>query len=220
MKKLPLFWIIVLTLFVAGCGTTTRVTNQWKAPNETPKAYSKIMVVGLIHEADRNIREQMENHLVGDLQSMGYKAESAYATYGPKMFEGLSEEEVNKSLVSKGVDAVLTIVLLDKEKERYYVPGQVVYSPYGTYYNHFWGYYTTLYSRIYSPGYYTESTRFFWESNLYDLATNKLIYSVQTQSFDPSSAEDMGHEYGKKILESLVRNNVLTNVKPVPTKAF
>jgi uncharacterized membrane protein YheB (UPF0754 family) len=36
-----------------------------------------------------------------------------------------------------------------------------------------------------------------------------LLYSIQTQSFEPSSREELAHEYGKLIVKSLVTNNLL-----------
>ena len=107
------------------------------------------------------------------------------------------------------MDAVITIVLLDKQKERKYVPGNVYYSPYSYYSNRFWGYRTTLYQRIYEQGYYVTDTKYFWESNFYDMSTQKLLYSVQTESFDPVNSESLGHEYGKLIVKDMVKQSIL-----------
>ncbi|HQZ74625.1 MAG TPA: hypothetical protein PLO70_08905, partial [Chitinophagaceae bacterium] len=63
---------------------------------------------------------------------------------------------------------------------------------------------------------YTEDTKYFWETNLYDLATNDLVYSAQSQSFDPSSSESLGHEYGQMIATDLVKQHVLVNLKEQP----
>ena len=66
-----------------------------------------------------------------------------------------------------------------------------------------------MYDRIYENGYYDVSTKYFWESNFYDLETKQLVYSAQTESFDPGSAESLAHEYGKLILSNMVKNQVL-----------
>jgi hypothetical protein len=118
------------------------------------------------------------------------------------------------------VEAVLTVVLLDKEKERKYVPGNTFYSPYGYYYNRFWGYRTTLYRRIYEPGYYVTDTKYFWESNLYDMNDQKLVYSVQTQSFDPGNSESLGHEYGQLIINDMVKSNVIRKAGELQPRGF
>jgi hypothetical protein len=162
------------------------------------------------------MRENMENHLAGDLRGMGYNAVSALKEYGPKTFDKMDEDAAIAKLKDSGVDAVITIVLLDKEKERRYVPGHLSYSPYRNYYNRFWGYYGVMNHRIYEQGYYVTDTRYFWESNFYDMNNQQLLFSVQTQTFDPASSESLGHEYGQLIVKSMVKNKVLgkTAVKP------
>lgn len=216
MKRI--LWMPFLLLLLAGCASS-RITSAWKASDAGERKYNKILVIGLIKESDRSLQEQMENHLVGDLRELGYNAVSAYSEYGPKGFDKMDEQAAIAKLKSSGVDAVITIVLLDKEKERRYVPGRIMYSPYGYYYSRFWGYYGTLQRRIYEPGYYVTDTRYFWESNLYDLSDQHLVYSVQTQSFAPSSSEALGHEYGQLIVKNMVKNGVLGK-SALPAKAF
>jgi len=213
-------WFLLLVLLLPGC-SSTKIRSTWKVENEEPKSYNKILVLGLIREADRGLQENMENHLVGDLGSLGYNAVSALREFGPKGFEKMDEQAALAKLTNSGVDAVITIVLLDKERERRYVPSQIMYSPYGYYHNHFWGYYGTMYHRIYEAGYFVTDTRYFWESNLYDMSDQRLVYSVQTQSFDPASSASLGHEYGRLIVKNMVKNNVLVkNAAYLPEKAF
>jgi hypothetical protein len=191
--------------------TSSRITSSWKSPDVQQKKFKKVLVLGLLREKDRALKERMEEHIVGDLKNMGYDAICSCEEYGPKTFENMREEQALQKLSGSGIDAVLTIVLLDKTKERYYVPGRVYYTPYNVYYRRWWGYYSTMYGRIYEPGYYAENTKYFWESNLYDLNTKELLYSVQTQSFDPSSAESMSHEYGQLIVNDMIKSGVLSN---------
>ena len=209
----------ILLLIAAGC-TTSRITSSWKAEKTNPQKYNKIMVLGLIREADRSLQEKMENHLVSDLSELGYTAVSSLKEYGPKVFDNMDEAAAISKLKNSEIDAVITIVLLDKEKERKYIPGNMYYSPYNYYYNRFWGYRTALYNRIYEPGYYITNTRYFWESNLYDMSTQKLVYSVQTQSFDPANSESMGHEYGQLIVKNMVKLKVLPDQLTLPSKPF
>jgi hypothetical protein len=127
--------------------------------------------------------------------------------YGPKAFENLEEKAAVDKIRSGGYDAVITIVLLDKSKEEYYVPGsshvRVLSVP--PYSKRFWGYYSYRYVHVYTPGYYVTNTSYFWESNLYDLQSNDLVYSVQTKSFDPSGSESLAHEYGRLIVGDMVK---------------
>lgn len=213
--KIP---VVLFLLIASGC-STSYITTSWKAENIWPHEYKKILVLGLINEPDRTIREQMEEHIMGDLRDLGYDAACSCDEFNPKAFENLTEKEALAKLSNSGVDAVLTVVLLDKQKEKYYVPGRVYYSPYGYYHNRFWGYYTTMYGRVHSPGYYVTDTRYFWESNFYNLNNGpELLYSAQSQSFEPESAGSMSHEYGRMIVKNMVKNNILTNRKEIKLK--
>ena len=63
-------------------------------------------------------------------------------------------------------------------------------------------------------------TKYFWESNLYDMSNQKLVYSVQTKSFDPATSESMAHEYGRMIVKNMVKQQVLAKHEYNPEKAF
>ncbi len=167
------------------------------------------MVVGLFTNKDRGLREQMENHLQDDLQDLGFNAVSSMKLYGPTSFERMNENALLSKIEVDGVDALLTIVLLDRKKEKHYVPGRVYFSPFYSYHRRFGPYWGVMYERIYSPGYYQTQTKYFWESNIYDLKTKQLVYSVQTESFDPDEASALAHRYGKVIINDMKQKNVL-----------
>jgi len=203
--------VLLAGLFLFTSCTSSRITSSWKSPDLQQKKYKKILVLGLLKEMDRPLRENMEEHIIGDLKNLGYDAVCSCTEYDPKAFNNMKEQEAIQKLNAGGIDAVLTVVLLDKTKERYYVSGRVNYTPYNIYNRHWWGYYSTIYGRIYEPGYYETSTKYFWESNFYDLETKQLLYSVQTESFDPGSTQSLAHEYGNLIVNSMVKNQVLVD---------
>lgn len=211
MKKI----LIAVLVFAAVACSTTRITSSWNAKDAMPQVYKKILVLGLIKENDLELRKNMEQHLVDDLKSHGYNAISSLEEYGPKMFGEMDEEKVLRRIRKSGVDAVMTIVLLSKEQEREYIPAKVYYSPYTTYQSHFWGYYTTMNARIYEHGYYQLNTKYFWESNFYGMGDGKkVLYSVQTKSFNPSTASALAHEYGKLIVKDIIRAGVMLKGEP------
>lgn len=217
MKRL--YIILAAIVVLTGSCSTSRITSSWKMPGAQSKEYKKILVLGLIGEPDRSVRENMEQHIAGDLRDMGYNAVCACETYSPKTFEGKDEKEVIQLIGKDGFDAVVTVVLLNKEKERYYTPGHVYYSPYSIYYRRFWGYYSTMYVRVYQPGYYSVSTKYFWETNLFDLADGSLVYSAQSQSFDPGSNPSMAHQYGIMIIKDMVKQKILEK-QPEPALKY
>ncbi len=203
MKKLHWFGICLIS-FLLSCNSS-KITTSWKDEKAVARKFNKIMVIGIIREADRSIQEKMENHIVGDLKDAGHNAVSSLQEYGPNAYKQGDTAAAIVKLKNSGVDAVLTIVLLDKEKERQYIPPTYTYRSGG-----FWGYRERLYTRIYEPGYYVTNTKYFWESNLYDMNTQKLLYSVQTQTFNPTDTESLGHDYGKIIVKNMIKQKVLT----------
>jgi hypothetical protein len=210
MQKNAIFSTILIAavcLILASC-SNTKLTSSWKPANATTLAPgNKILVLGIIREKDIRLRMQMEGFLVDALKAKGYNAVSAYTLYGPEMFGNKEEEAVLGQLHNSGIAEVFTISLLDKARERTYQPGMAYpYSP-------FWGYYSYMYGRIYDPGYISVDTKFFWESNLYDVGTKKLLYSVQSHSTNPSSAADMGKAYSKVIIKNMEKEGLLATAK-------
>ncbi len=98
-------------------------------------------------------------------------------------------------------------MLLAKEKEQQYIASN--------YRNRYTDYRYEMYQRIYEPGYYVTNTKYFWESNLYNLKTKQLLYSVQTESFNPDDAETLAHQYGKLIIQNMMKKRILGIKKSV-----
>jgi hypothetical protein len=197
-----------LMLLLWSCNSA-KITTAWKAPAVEPTKYKKILVLAIISEKDRQVQERMEQHFVGDLANMGYTAISALQLYGPRAFDSVKEMAAIAKIKSSGADAVITIVLLNMDKERTYVPERTYTL------NMLGGYYGQHYQRIYEPGYYTTTTKYLWESNFYDLSTQQLLYSVQSKSFSPGSIESMSHQYGQLLVANMRKNHVLQNMVPL-----
>lgn len=189
-----------LLLFMMSC-SSSRVLTSWK----TDKPYSdikKVLVLGLTGELDRDFCVKMEKHLVNDLSQKGFDAVAAYDEYGPGSFDSLQEKEAVEKIRNKGFDAVITIVLLNTQKEKIYV--QIRPKNRLPFEDEFWSYYTSQFDKVYHKDYYATATKYFWESNLYELSSNTLIYTSRTESFDPINAASLAHEYGRLISEDMI----------------
>jgi hypothetical protein len=121
----------------------------------------------------------------------------------------LEQEETYIKLCNRGIDAVITIALLDRRKEKVYVPGRVKYYSNLYYYNRIWNYNVIEADLLTAKGEYEESTQYLWETILFDLQTLSPVYTVQTKSFDPLSLNLMAHEHGKMIVARMIKNKIL-----------
>src|SRR5690554_2112586 len=129
MKKLLLGLFCLPLLFLSACNTT-QLISSWKAPNASLRSYNKILVIGLMDAKERGLREEIENKLVASFATEGISAGSSFLEYGPKAFEGMTEQEALEKINSNGYDGAFIVVLLDKSKERTYNPGNMYYTPY------------------------------------------------------------------------------------------
>jgi len=205
MKKM---FLILCAAVLCSC-QTSKITATWTDKNVSPKKYNKILVLGILKDNDSELQSKMEKHLAGDLNDIGYSAFAASDVYPPGTFVKGDTIKAVEALNSKGFDAVLTVVLLNKEKEKHYIPGRVIYTPYAPYHDRLDLYYYSMYDRIQTEGYYESATKIFWESNFYDRNSKKMIYSSQTESFDPGSKESLAHYYGVLLANNLVKSKIL-----------
>jgi hypothetical protein len=199
-----------LFLLLASC-SSTNVTNSWKDKDIEQANFRKVLVIAMLPEKDRSLRQQMESEMVDDLSKRGYAAISSYAEYGPKAFDGMNERQVLQQLDRSKIDGVITVSLLNKEQSENYVPGSVRYEPYAVVYNRFYRSYQTYYNRVYTPGYTDTQTNYFFETNLYDVSRNKLLYSAQSKSFDPASAGQIANEVSKAVVKDMQNNGILAS---------
>lgn len=207
MKKIR-YIITIFSVLLVQC-SSSHIVSTWKASETLNPQTGRIIVVGIIKESDKLLQQKMENHLADDLCNLGYDAVSFTEFYNVKTYQVKDEKHIIEQLLKqKGADAVLTIVLLNKQKEKYHAP-QSMFDSSERYNNDFDIYYAAIYSKIYEEGYYINDTYYFWESNLFSMPDQKIIYSVQTQSFNPSSKSSLAHEYGKLIISDMLEHNVL-----------
>lgn len=198
---------MIATTILLSC-SSTKITSSWKASGAVTKPYHNVMVWGILTEKDSTLRKQMEAHIVNDLIGKGYHAISSMEVYRTKAYKKLTSKEIVDEFKNSGVDAVVTIVLLNKEKEQLYVPPNISNTPVPSF-DHVDKYYSSVFDKIYTPGYYLSTTNYFWESNLFEVGNDKLVYSVRTKSFDPSSTEMLAHENGVTIIKDMLKKKVI-----------
>lgn len=212
MKKI---WILPLLLLLASC-QPSKITQTWTASNAGPKMYKKILVLGVLNDNDNELQAKIENHVAEDLRNLGYMALAANKAFPAGTFiKGDTLRAVN-ALESSGFDGIFTVVLLDKKKEKYYVPGRITDYNTADQYSAFTRYYNRVAERIYSPGYFGEETKYVWENNFYDLGGKRMIYSARSRTFDIASKNTLAHTYGLLMAQSLVNKKIL--IKPANTE--
>jgi hypothetical protein len=69
-----------------------------------------------------------------------------------------------------------------------------------------------MYGSVYSPGYYTTDKTYFLECNLYDLKQDgKLVWSGQSETYNPSSLESFAKSFAARVSDALQNAGLLKN---------
>jgi len=204
--------LLFAAVLLAGC-TATKLTSSWTAPTAGATNYRKILVVSMIQNEDSTIRRKMEEQMAGDLRAIGYNAVAFTESFHRDEFRLMRYDSVRKKLSEQGIDGVITINLLAKEKEQVYVRDKVNVKAENTPLGSFWESPTTIKQDIGKPGYYVTSSQYYWESRFYDVSTVSLLYTAQSTAFEVSSIQSLAHKYGKTIVDDLQKNYVLTAKK-------
>ena len=176
------FAILWIGILGAGCGSTIKVTDSWIDANREGQRVQSIMVLGVAKETTS--RRMFEDEFVQELQARGVNAIVSY-----RLLNGeLTKQMIDDAVTDAGVTTIMVTRSVDKKKETVYTPGTTtVYGGYPGYYGSYYGYYNHGYSAVSSPGYVSEWITYVLESNLYDIATEELIWTARTEIDDPSS---------------------------------
>lgn len=199
--------LLVATL-VGGCvAPSPRTAWTWTDPGVAPKPYRNLIVFGIAPK--RNVRHAYEDNLVLALRAQGGKANVGHGLLpdgGPgdaKAVKGAAisrprrsipdggpgdVKAVKRAIDMSGADGVVITHLLGAQTERVYVPPLSYRNPeiYGSLYP----YYQRVYGYVTQPDYYAQYPLLMMETNLYDAASEKLVWSSRSETMDPAS-EDM-----------------------------
>ena len=107
------------------------------------------------------------------------------------------------------IDGVLTVALLHEETKERYVAGSSAYAPYSYgYYGSYYGYYSYRYPTVYEPGYYSTEKTYFIETNLFDVESGALVWSMQSQSYSPANLESFAKGYAALVAYQLKKDGI------------
>jgi hypothetical protein len=200
--KTKIFTLIAILLVVAGCSSTALI-GSWIDPEVKSIEGKSIAIFCLTPRLD--IRNNVETQMSDALQAKGVNAMRSMDFITPGKMD---KEVIALILKQNNITGVIIVSLMDAQKETYYVPGSVAYSP--AYYGRpYYGYYGSAYSTVYNPGYYQTTTSYFIECNAYRLSDERLVYSSQSKTVDPSSISKFAYDYSKAIVTDLAQKGVL-----------
>ena len=217
MKRITLFVVsLLLSSFLYSCGSLTYITDTWEKQGFTGKKFNKVVVLAIAKD-NRVARRMVEDATVKELKANGINAIISYDILPNGEFDKDSDgkvdnqQEAEESIKSKmkdlNADAVLVLKLKDVKTEQKYVPGVQAYIP-TNYYAPYYNYYFMSYNMVYSPGYYVNNTDVYIESSIYDLQKNEMVYSLLSETANPTSVGDFTKSFSTSLAKTLVDQKV------------
>ena len=164
--------------------------------------------------ANIQARVQVEKDLEALAVSRGLKATKSIDVMPPNLDDPKkvpTKEELVKKVKASGCDAVFIVALLNKDESVRYTPSTSAYTvtPFYTYTGSYYGYYSNWYSTAYTPSYYSQEKSYFMETNLYDVATEEIMWSAQSEVFNPSTLPNFSRSYIQTLMKQLEKENLL-----------
>lgn len=196
VRQIP--FIVLITLFLCSACATTTTTNVWR--DQTYQGpVKKILVMGISQK--QAIQRFFEDEFVRQLKQRGTDAVAGYTIlpYDEKMDKDFIAAKAREI----GADAVLVTRPLGRKTERTYVPGQAYVVP-GSYYR--WGSY---YGHAYSPGYVVEDEYVYLETNLFDVASEKLIWAAESETVLQASSQELIQSFISTMIAKLASDKLI-----------
>jgi hypothetical protein len=198
-----LLGLLALAIFLQiGC-TQTKVTSAWVDPEYQGDGIDNVFVVGL--SKDGGLRRLFEDEFVTLFQQKGVQATSSYRIIPDEKLR--DEKKVAQMVKESDSDAILMTRLIDIRKDTQYIPPDYVYAPPSYYHRGWHGYYNRAY--MVSPGYTVEYETAVLETNLYDLKSDKLIWSARSDAPTDGKVGKHIKDFARSIVNQLAEAGLI-----------
>ncbi len=191
------FAITLMTILLAACATTKPV-GEWRDDSFSGKL-NNILVIGVTSRSTR--RRVFEDKFVEGLASNKTRGVPSYTLLKSSL--ELTRDIVERAIEGQSLGAVLVTRLVGiKEEQTYRLPANYEEDRgYIGYYNHAW--------KETSGGYYAQHKIFTLETNLYDVASGKLVWSMQSEAMDASQPRQLIEDQITLAIETLVGHGLI-----------
>lgn len=213
-----LMYLTVLLMFLSSmlfysCSSSSSIVGSWKKPAFNGKKFNKIVVIAVAKNPA--VRSTMEKEIVARLKESKITAVSGTDIIPENIIKWSDDNKVTEEsramIVEKikqnNIDGGLVIALKDIKDSEHYVPG-TVYTPYAGYHS-FYNYYYTGYGTVYSPGYVEKTTQVFLLSNLYDVSKDELLWSAQSETYNPASLKELASSYSGTLVREIIEEGII-----------
>jgi hypothetical protein len=191
---------IAVAALLAACAPTTQVVNSWKDPAAGPTRFKKVLAVCMCKNASfrRTVEDELSKRITG--------SQPAYTLISEAQ---LQDREAAKALVRQaGFDGAVVMRPISVNQKTTYVPGQAYAVPHA--YGNMWGGWGYGWSTVvYDPGYVQEDQFVEFDTNVYSVADEKLLWASRSETENPSSVPSLVDEIVAATVKEMQQQKVL-----------
>jgi hypothetical protein len=223
--KIGVFAVLILSIILSACAPSQEISRTWVNREALPKVpYKSIFVIALVQQKNKAV---VEAKVAKVMASKGFKViKSTDVMPVIKQDESgkINKEALANTIRGNNCEALYVIAVKDIKTEKVYgkvdapseVPTHQIWDPvieytpmefgyYGIYYN----YMSDYQEQKYSVNEYALDRTYFMESNLYDVASEKLIWSIQSKAFNPEDLDSFFKGYSKLLQDQLKKEKLV-----------
>jgi hypothetical protein len=179
--------LFAITALLSACAVKPLV--EWR-DSDFSGTVNNILIIGVSDQPV--VRRLFEDTFVKELAALGVSAKSSYQLLTDEQIA--SKDALEAAISTQSMDSVLVARVIGVEEISTYTPPTYNYtytpSNFNPYYRDYHSYFNHA-TTVATPGYWDKYEVLKLESNLYDSASQQLIWSVQSESFDPRSASQL-----------------------------
>jgi hypothetical protein len=215
--KQKIFSATMLTLMIlslAACATSTSLTGLWKDNRFKEKPLDSIMILGIAKKSD--VGQRFENLFVDAFQKKGLTAAAAYKIIPESRQltkENIKEhkEIIKEAAVKNHLRVVLITHLIDVTEKEDDLKAQKADPEPSSSYHDMGSYSVFVYRGMRSPDPTRSVTRQYvrLRTQLYDTASENLIWSASSQSVDEDSVDTIFDELLDVIIDQLMADGFI-----------
>jgi hypothetical protein len=198
---------VALAIWLGGCAST-QLVDVWRDESYAGRPLTKVLVIAVSDE-ERG-RRIFEDSFAREFRAHGVEAVPGYSLLS--MDAGLEREAISELIEGKGFDGVVISHNAGIDEETVYVPGRTRTEVWGDgdpRRRGYDGYYRRTWETVSDPGYTTKYTTVFIETNIYETAEQKLIWSARSESYNPASTLEIIDALSKEVIASMKQGGLL-----------
>lgn len=199
-------YCLVACLAFSAC-SSTKLSSEWREPADAGGPPQKLAVIAVVK--DDAISRLIENEAVQRLPASTHAVAARQLGFTP----GADIHALRHNLQQAGFDAavITRLVAIDEQEiyhppQAYFVDNRPMFSPY---YRDFWNFYPYATSVAVAPAYKTRQTRYIIETMLYRLPEGTPVWSVVTETLNPSSTLVLINEVVRLVQKQMSRAGLI-----------